>query len=125
MQFKKITVDFCLDPLNYAIRDSKRAFRQGIAYMALSRSNCIVIQGTITLKLLNNVNQRALEYWIHKVQFSGDSTHGTKKVYRDAIHAHNNFCLQQLQIAKARPVKLAPAPSASVPASASDSARFE
>ena len=131
MQFPKIIVDFCLDAGRSAIRDSSRPFRQGMAYMALSRSNCVAIQGTITLELLNNVNLVALEYWIHKVQYSKELTHGTKKVYRDAIHAHNNFCLQQLQIAKARPVKLAPAPSASVPASASDSfhlapsARFE
>ncbi len=80
----------------------------------------VAIQGTITLELLNNVDQRALEYWIHKVQSSGDSTHGTKVC---AKRAHNpvrqkstvmqftltmisDFCLQQLARNAKAPVKL-------------------
>jgi hypothetical protein len=101
MQFPKVIVDFCLDAAGpSAIRDSKRPFRQGMAYMALSRSNCVAIQGHITLELLNNVNQSALDYWIRKVQEWSSAGDSKKKLYRDGIHAHNDFCLQQLQHAQ-------------------------
>jgi hypothetical protein len=101
MQFPKVIVDFCLDPgIPSAIRDSNRPFRHGMAYMALSRSNCVAIQGRITLELLNNVNQIALDYWIRKVQEWSSTGDSTKKIYRDGIHAYNDFCLQQVQHAQ-------------------------
>jgi hypothetical protein len=113
MQFPKVIVDFCLDAAGpSAIRDSNRPFRQGMAYMALSRSNCIAIQGHITLELLNNVNQIALDYWIRKVQEWPSTGDSTKKIYRDGIHAHNDFCLQQQQHAQqsAKRHNIAPPP---------------
>jgi hypothetical protein len=60
MQFEKLKVDFCLDTGVKAVRDSNRPFRAGMAYMALSRSENVFIQGSITLELLNNVNRHAL-----------------------------------------------------------------
>jgi hypothetical protein len=98
MQFPKIRVDFCLDGSNPK-QQSTRLFYQGMAYMGLSRSNCVTIQGNITLELLNNVNPSALEYWLQKL----DNEKLRKPffyVYRDAIHAQNDSCAQKAKEAR-------------------------
>jgi hypothetical protein len=93
MQFQKLRVDFCLDAGVKAVHDSIRPFRAGMAYMALSRSENVFIQGSITLELLNNVNRHALDYWLKKL--SSRTLKVQKTAYRDAIHAHNDFCAKK------------------------------
>jgi hypothetical protein len=119
MQFQKLRVDFCLDSGGKAIHDSNRPFRAGMAYMALSRSENVFIQGSITLELLNNVNKHALEYWLKKL--SSRTLKVQKTSYRDAIHAHNDFCAKQfVEYSKRRRLPahhvVAPAPPASATA---------
>jgi hypothetical protein len=121
MQFQKLRVDFCLDSGVKAVQDSIRPFRAGMAYMALSRSENVVIQGSITLELLNNVNRHALDYWLKKL--SSRTLKVQKTVYRDAIHAHNDFCAKQFVAYSKRQRNAAyhvEAPARSIPASASD-----
>jgi hypothetical protein len=120
MQFQKLRVDFCLDSgPGKAIHDSNRPFRAGMAYMALSRSENVFIQGSITVELLNNVNKHALEYWLKKL--SSRTLKVQKTAYRDAIHAHNDFCAKQfVEYSKRRRLPahhvVAPAPPASATA---------
>jgi hypothetical protein len=112
MQFPKIRVDFCLDGSNPK-QQSTRLFYQSMAYMGLSRSNCVTIQGNITLELLNNVKPIELEYWLQKL----DNQKLRKPVfyvYKNAIHAKNDFCAQKskearnLTLAKALRLRLLP-----------------
>ena len=112
MQFAKVQIDFCLQE-NIVKNDASGAFYRGMAYMAFSRSENIKIVGQICLELLNNVNPCALKYWLRKVQEQPNrSSKGKKIVYRDAIHAHNDFCAQKF-------TKINPA-QASSPASRSE-----
>ncbi len=97
MQFAKVQINFCFRGKNIKC-ESGRQFYRGMAYMALSRSENIKIVGEICIELLNNVNPYALQYWLRKVQeWSERPSKGKKIVYRDAIHAHNDFCAQSFQ----------------------------
>jgi hypothetical protein len=60
--------------------------------------------------LLNNVNPIALEYWLQKL----DNQKLRKPffyVYRDAIHAQNDFCAQKAKEARNLTLAKAPAPA--------------
>jgi hypothetical protein len=97
MQFAKVQIHFCFKGDNIK-REASRAFYRGMAYMAFSRSEHITIIGQICLELLNNVNPYALQYWKRKVQeWSNRKSKDKKLVYRDAIHAHNDFCAQSFK----------------------------
>jgi hypothetical protein len=94
MQFAKVQINFCLK-VNNIKKDAASPFYRGMAYMAFSRSEHISIIGQICLELLNNVNPYALQYWNRKVsEWSNRNSKDKKLVYRDAIHAHNDFCAQ-------------------------------
>jgi hypothetical protein len=94
MQFAKVQINFCLK-INNIKKDAASPFYRGMAYMAFSRSEHISIIGQICLELLNNVNPYALQYWNRKVsEWSNRNSKDKKLVYRDAIHAHNDFCAQ-------------------------------
>jgi hypothetical protein len=97
MQFAKVQIHFCFKGSNIQ-REAASYFYRGMAYMAFSRSEHIIILGQICLELLNNVNPYALQYWQRKnQQWSNRNSKDTKLVYRDAIHAQNNFCAQSFR----------------------------
>jgi hypothetical protein len=97
MQFAKVQIHFCFKGDNIK-REASSAFYRGMAYMAFSRSEHITIIGQICLELLNNVNPYALQYWKRKVQeWSNRKSKDKKLVYRDAIHAQNNFFAQSFR----------------------------
>jgi tRNA G46 methylase TrmB len=97
MQFAKVQINFCLKGNNIK-KEAVSPFYRGMAYMAFSRSEHITIIGQICLELLNNVNHYALQYWNRKVsEWSNRNSKNKKLVYRDAIHAHNDFCAQSFE----------------------------
>jgi hypothetical protein len=97
MQFAKVQINFCLKE-NTTKQDAASPFYRGMAYMAFSRSEHITIIGQICLELLNNVNPYALQYWNRKVsEWTNRNSKEKKLVYRDAIHAHNDFCAQSFK----------------------------
>ena len=97
MQFAKVQIDFCLKGNNIK-KEAASSFYRGMAYMAFSRSEHITIIGQICLELLNNVNPYALQYWNRKVsEWSNRNLKDIKFVYRDAIHAQNDFCAQSFK----------------------------
>jgi hypothetical protein len=97
MQFAKVQINFCLKGNNIK-KEAVSPFYRGMAYMAFSRSEHITIIGQICLELLNNVNPYALQYWNRKVsEWSNRNSKDKKLVYRDAIHAHNDFCAQSFE----------------------------
>jgi hypothetical protein len=130
MQFAKVQIHFCLKGNNIK-KEAASIIYRGMAYMAFSRSENIKIIGQICLELLNNVNPFALQFWLHKVeQWSKRNSKDKKLVYRDAIHAHNDFCAQsfkeirQLKEKNKRSISTTPlALNASVAAPASTSAQ--
>jgi tRNA G46 methylase TrmB len=97
MQFAKVQINFCLK-INNIKKDAASPFYRGMAYMAFSRSEHITIIGQICLELLNNVNPFALQYWNRKVsEWSNRNSKDKTFVYRDAIHAQNDFCAQSFK----------------------------
>ena len=89
MEFDCIEVDFCLDTMsNSGVSD----FYQGLAYMALSRAETVIVIGRLTLALLNNINRQSLRWWqvqIQKWNSFKDAKATPSKVFRNAIHMHN------------------------------------
>jgi hypothetical protein len=131
MQFAKVQINFCFKENNIK-KEAASSFYRGMAYMAFSRSEDITIIGQICLELLNNVNPYALQYWNRKVsEWSNRNSKDKKLVYRDAIHAQNDFCAQsfreirQLKQGNKRSISttlLALNASAAAPASTSEQA---
>jgi hypothetical protein len=89
MEFDCIEVDFCLDTMRTS---GASDFYQGLAYMALSRAETVIVQGKLTLALLNNINRQSLQWWNWQLSKWIDfkRTKSTpSKLFRNAIHMHN------------------------------------
>jgi len=89
MEFDCIEVDFCLDTMSTS---GASDFYQGLAYMALSRAETVIVQGRLTLALLNNINRQSLQWWNWQLSKWIDfkRTKSTpSKLFRNAIHLHN------------------------------------
>ena len=90
MEFDCIEVDFCLDTRNSGASD----FYQGLAYMALSRAETVIVHGKLTVTLLNNINRQSLQWWNRQLSKWIDfkRTKSTpSRVFRNAIHVHNFY----------------------------------
>jgi hypothetical protein len=89
MEFDCIEVDFCLD----AMRNSGASdFYQGLAYMALSRAETVIVQGRLTETLLNNINRQSLQWWNRQLSKWLDFKRTKSKpsrLFRNAIQMHN------------------------------------
>jgi hypothetical protein len=88
MEFDCIEVDFCLDTRNSGAAD----FYQGLAYMALSRAETVIVHGKLTVTLLNNINRQSLQWWNRQLSKWIDfkRTKSTPSIlFRNAIHLHN------------------------------------
>ena len=89
MEFDCVEVDFCLDTLSTS---GASDFYQGLAYMALSRAETVIVQGRLTLALLNNINRQSLQWWNMQlskwIEFKRKKS-TPSKLFRNAIHMHN------------------------------------
>jgi hypothetical protein len=89
MEFDCVEVDFCLDTLSTS---GASDFYQGLAYMALSRAETVIVHGRLTLALLNNINRQSLQWWNMQlskwIEFKRKKS-TPSKLFRNAIHMHN------------------------------------
>jgi hypothetical protein len=88
MEFPAIEVDFGLLERS----NDKSDFYQGLAYMALSRAETVVVKGRLTVGLLNNINLHSLTWWLSEIEkwnaFKVAKV-TSSKVFRNAVHQHN------------------------------------
>ena len=88
MEFLAIEVDFGLLERS----NDKSDFYQGLAYMALSRAETVVVIGKLTVGLLNNINLHSLTWWLSEIE-KWNAFKVAKvtpsKVFRNAVHQHN------------------------------------
>ncbi len=87
MEFRVMEVDFGLEGGN-----DKSDFYQGLAYMALSRAETVVVKGKLTVGLLNNINLHSLNWWLSEIEKWNAfkvSKVTPPKVFRNAVHQHN------------------------------------
>jgi len=122
MEFRVMEVDFGLEGSN-----DKSEFYQGLAYMALSRAETVVVKGKLTVGLLNNINLQSLNWWLSEIE-KWNAFKVAKvtppKVFRNAVHQHNwqaavlHTNVRKIVTAASRPnvtnpeLPLAPAPAA-------------
>jgi hypothetical protein len=89
MEFRVVEVDFGLEGGG---TNDKSDFYQGLAYMALSRAETVVVKGNLTVGLLNNINLHSLNWWLSEIK-RWNAFKVAKvtppKVFRSAVHQHN------------------------------------